>query len=999
MLCLEGGCPEGYMCSGIMNTFPDTIFLCMPEFSKVCSACTANNQCAGGKCVQFPEGQFCTVACGGDDCPSNYECSDVEGQSERFCVPPSGSCLCRARDEGTKRACEVTNGLGTCYGYESCDPEIGFTACDAIPASTEDCNGLDDDCNGTPDDGIGDGDPCSNGACEGVNICMGTKGWTCSAATPTDETCNGLDDNCDGETDEPFKVDGLYATIENCGACNKSCEDIFPNATPGCDATGAVPRCVVVECAEGFFKLNDYQCIPMSSTICNPCVIDDDCFLEDARCIELGDGGTYCGRGCVDVGDCPPGYECQPFEGGMDQCVPASGSCACDTPDPNITRVCTVSAQVDPESPVYTCTGLQRCGEGGWSDCELPDEECNLIDDNCDGDIDEGYTEAGTGRYVADTDCGVCGNNCSAQTVIHGYGVCDTARAIPDCKVECNGGFFNVDGNPANGCECQYAGADDLPGGGDADCDGIDGSTDGAVFVAKWGADTNIGSIDSPVRTIGRAFTLAEAPGKDVYVATGIYTEPISLRAGIGVYGGFSADFRILDPIAYETVILGQEPAPMLPGAVNAVSVTTGGPGSTVFSGFVVIAFNNRTPGQNSIAMYIKDCNNALTVQNCRFVGGLAGNGAPGDPGISGNDGTNGAAGVAARNLAVEDCGTNTNGGGAGGTHTCGTDPGTGVSGGSGGTAICPDSDENKTGCDDSTETQTRKAQENGVTGANGGGTGGVAGLDAHINFDCEFDCSCHLPSATMTGAAGGIGPGGADGTGGGGCATSTGSVTGGIWTPSLSTNGDAGAHGGGGGGGGAGGGVQTDDSAEETCETTEGDSVGFSDLGGSGGGGGSGGCGAAGGTAGTSGGGSFAVFVAFTSALASVPSINAVTVEPGQGGLGGNGGPGGVGGAGGAGALGGADGAGSISTFCAPAGGAGGNGGAGGHGGGGGGGCGGPAYGLFVDGVAAGLVNGWKTSVTFVGTGVGGQGGVGGGSFGADGTDGADGTAANTNF
>ena len=994
MLCLEGGCPEGYMCSGIMNTFPDTIFLCMPEFSKVCSACTANNQCAGGKCVQFPEGQFCTVPCGGDDCPSNYECSDVAGLSERYCVPPSGSCLCRAKDEGTKRACQVTNELGTCYGYESCDPEIGFTACDAVPATTEDCNGLDDDCNGTPDDGIGDGDPCSNGACEGVNICMGTKGWTCSAAAPTDETCNGLDDNCDGETDEPFKVDGLYATIENCGACNKSCEDIFPNATPGCDASGAVPRCVVVECAEGFYKLNDYQCIPMSSTICNPCVIDADCFLENARCIQLGDGGTYCGRGCVDGGDCPPGYECQPFDGGMDQCVPASGSCACDTPDPNITRVCTVSAQVDPQSPVYTCTGVQRCGEGGWTDCELPDEECNLIDDNCDGDIDEGYTEAGTGRYVADTDCGVCGNNCSAQTVINGYGVCDTARPIPDCKVECSGGYFNVDGNPANGCECLYAGADDVPGGGDADCDGIDGSTDGAVFVAKWGADTNVGTIDSPVRTIGRAFTLAEGPGKDVYVATGIYTEPISLRAGISVYGGFSADFRILDPIAYETVILGQEPAPMLPGAVNAVSITTGGTGGTVFSGFVVIAFNNRTPGQNSIAMYIKDCSNALTVQNCRFVGGLAGNGATGAIGISGNDGVNGTGGTAAFDVNTANCGSRTNAGGAGGSFTCGT---TGVSGGVGGTSICPDFDEDTGSCPTNPTTQNRLPVENGGSGANGGAAGGIAGLDSFINPDCSFfgSCgSCSVPTETRTGAAGTPGSVGTDGTGGVGCTVTEGSVTDGLWAPASATGGGNGSNGGGGGGGGAAGSVET-----LNCGPDDDEIRGYSDLGGSGGGGGSGGCGATGGTAGGSGGASFAVFVAFTTSPASVPTIAGVQVEPGQGGNGGNGGPAGVGGKGGAGGLGGADGAGNDLTFCAAGGGAGGNGGAGGHGGGGGGGCGGPAYGLFVDGVNASMVNGWKTSVVFNGTGVGGHGGVGGTSFGADGTDGADGTAANTNF
>ncbi len=1006
-LCLEGGCPEGYMCSGIMNTFPDTIFLCMPEFSKVCAACTADNQCAGGKCIEFAEGKFCTVPCGTGDCPSNYQCSDVTGQSERFCVPPSGSCLCRAKDVGTKRACQVANDVGTCYGYESCDPEVGYTACDAVPATTEDCNGLDDDCNGIPDDEIGDGDACTIdnefGSCPGVNICMGSKGWTCSAPTPALETCNGIDDNCDGETDEDFKVDGLYGTIDNCGACNRSCVGIFPNATVDCDATGAVPRCVVVDCDDGFYKLNDYQCIPMTSTICNPCVIDADCILEGARCVELGDGGTYCGKGCVESGECPPGYDCVPFDGGSNQCVPASGSCACDTPDPNITRVCTVSAQVDPESPVYTCTGLQRCGETGWTDCELPAEECNMIDDNCDGDIDEGFTEAATGRYVADTDCGVCGNNCSAQTVANGYGVCDTARPIPDCMVECNGGYYNVDGNPANGCECVYAGPDDLPGGGDADCDGIDGTTEGAIFVAKWGSDANPGTIDNPVRTLGAAFAKAETGGKDVYVATGIYTEPISLRAGISVYGGFSADFKILDPVAYETVILGQEPTVMLPGAVNAVGITTGGAGTTVFSGFVVIAYNSRTSGQNSIGLYIRDCNSALTVQNCRIVGGLAGNGAPGALGVSGDDGLAGTPGTNAFDIGQATCGI-TNAGGAGGNFTCGGS--TNVSGGAGGTAICPDFDEDTTGCatgpsvfyPDRVILQNRTTTENGVQGQNSGGAGGLAGYDSIIDSDCGYSgsCgSCSVPTmGSRTGAVGLPGSGGTDGAGGGGCVSTAGNVVDGIWVPSTATGGEAGLHGAGGGGGGAAGSVET-----LNCSADDGQVRGYSDLGGSGGGGGSGGCGATGGTAGASGGGSFAIFAAFTYAPASVPAVLAVEVQPGQGGIGGNGGPGGVGGAGGAGALGGADGAVVNETFCAAGGGAGGNGGAGGHGGGGGGGCGGPAYGLFVNGIDTALVDGWKTAMTFSGSGVGGAGGTGGTSFGADGSDGANGTAANTNF
>ena len=114
-----------------------------------------------------------------------------------------------------------------------------------------------------------------------------------------------------------------------------------------------------------------------------------------------------------------------------------------------------------------------------------------------------------------------------------------------------------------------------------------------------------------------------------------------------------------------------------------------------MLSGFVVIAYNNCTAGQNSIGIYIKDCDSSLAVRDCRIVGGLAGNGAAGAS-ASRVRMALGAAGLAAYDINTANCGTTTRAGGQGGTHSCGTTP---VGGGSGGTAICPDFDEDTTGC------------------------------------------------------------------------------------------------------------------------------------------------------------------------------------------------------------------------------------------------------------------------------------------------------------
>ncbi len=533
--------------------------------------------------------------------------------------------------------------------------------------------------------------------------------------------------------------------------------------------------------------------------------------------------------------------------------------------------------------------------------------------------------------------------------------------------------------------ECDLQPGPDLAGDGiDTNCDGIDGEADNGVFVARNGDDAALGTQTSPLRTIGAGIVQAASLGlRDVYVASGVYAENIMVADGVGVFGGYSANFRSRDTVAYETAILGRHGVVGAPGTVTAVSV--GQQAVTVVRGFSIFGPNSaNVSGANSYAVYLRDVGEFFELRDNAIFAGAGGNGTVGNVGADGANGTDGFDGVDAYDIGeVANNGTRSCGsahetlGGAGGQGFCGD--GTSVSGGPGGDGNCP---------------QWGSAPASGDKGREGDGpapgVGGEAGWDLKVETqsDCEL---CRAPPndqplAAQAGAAGGIGQ---DGAGGQGCATPAGAVVGGHWVGGMGDDGVSGSHGSGGGGGGAGAGVEV---LGNQCGAT----IGGIDIGGTGGGGGSGGCRARHGQGGAAGGGSFGVFITYTTAATAGPIVADNIVSRGDGGNGGNGGNGGVGGAAGFGGGGGAAGQG-LMSFCAFDGGDGGDGGRGGHGGGGGGGCGGASFGVYVWAAGGSLApSDFDPTNTFVNEGSGGLGGVGGASLGGSGTAGANGGAAN---
>jgi len=369
----------------------------------------------------------------------------------------------------------------------------------------------------------------------------------------------------------------------------------------------------------------------------------------------------------------------------------------------------------------------------------------------------------------------------------------------------------------------------------------------GAIY-ASWvgGVDTNTGTPSDPVKTLAKAYQLAQAQALDLVVmAAGTYGEVPQFIQGISVDGGYQYPGWVADA-GYTSFSVGASQ-----GTASFIV-----PIDTTHIYRVEITTVNAPTGSNSVALYSQGSSANLIFENCRFIASRGGNATtPGSTGSGGASASNGGSGFNGS------CDGGHGSGGSGGFSPVGCSGGNGGRGGF-------------------------EGPNNGVPGSSGscsgsGGSGGAPGQGGGDN--CSIICTNCDPVGN--GGSGSSGSAGNPGTSG-----SPGSPSGsaGInWTPVSSSAGAPGTNGRGGGGGGGGGGQGG------TC---------FDDGGGNGGGGGGGGGGRGlGGGGGGGGFGSFAVYL-----YQSSPTFIGCYFQTGRGGSGtsgGNGGNGGNGGFGGTGA------------------------------------------------------------------------------------------------
>ncbi len=374
---------------------------------------------AAGNNKHYTLGQACTTACGKGTQTCNRgnwgACSTAPKTD--VCDGKDNDCDGKVDNKaGTSNPLTKSCKKGLCNGTQTCSSGAWASCQPTTPATSEICNNKDDDCDGSVDESLTQA--CSTKCGSGTERCSAGQWVSCTAPKPVSETCDGKDNDCDG------KIDNISGTGNP--------------LSRGCKAG----RCSGTQvCSSGAWAMCKPNSAPTAET-CNR--KDDDCdgYLDNAKGVNkhytlTQACTTACGKGT---------QTCRYGNWGACSTAPRTDVCngKDDDCDGKIDNIRNSSNPLKRNCTQGRCAGTQICKTGVWQSCSpntAPTAEvCNNKDDDCDGSIDEGLTQA------CSTKCGSGTERCSAGQWVSCTAPKPVTETCDGKDNDCDGKVDNVAG-------------------------------------------------------------------------------------------------------------------------------------------------------------------------------------------------------------------------------------------------------------------------------------------------------------------------------------------------------------------------------------------------------------------------------------------------------------------------------------------------------------------------------------------------------------------------